>query len=579
VTHAFGVPGSQNLALYEALRESGIRSVLTTNELAAGFMANGYYRASGRLAALITIPGPGFTWALTSIAEALQDSVAVLHLVGRPPGSDHRFHLQAIDQQAVAAPLIKGMFRIDAPIDIERATGKAVRLAREGEPGPVLVEWTPRALEGAAIPQAPSTAVAPPKAECDMAEMALALANAKYPVILVGQGAIGAAPLVRKLAEMLGAPVFSTASGRGVLPEDHALALCFDGERGNVDTINELLALSDLVLVLGCKLGFSGTMGFRLKLPSDRIVRVDASADVLRVTCPARLGFTESVEAFLERIVPELTKLAEHCSCAWTKEEISTWTRRLRRPATNFPEPTVQGTESGRIEHFFGGLRHALPRDSIVCADSGLHQQLLRRYFDVLAPRGLLFPSDYQSMGYGLPAAIGAKLAAPNRPVVAVIGDGGFALSGLELLTAVRENISLTVVVFNDGYLGRIRMEQLAANGRTNSVGLQNPDFEAFALAVGAAYQLVEGNPESMLRECVGRTGVTLVELRLGDSASTHAIRARGLGRNLARKVLTEEMIKKLKRLIPRGVSLIRVPFRHGQASLKGKDVVKRVAQ
>jgi thiamine pyrophosphate-dependent acetolactate synthase large subunit-like protein len=165
-------------------------------------------------------------------------------------------------------------------------------------------------------------------------------------------------------------------------------------------------------------------------------------------------------------------------------------------------------------------------------------------------------------MGYGLPAAIGAKLAAPDRPVVAVIGDGGFALSGLELLTAVRENISLTVVVFNDGYLGRIRMEQLGAHGRTNSVGLQNPDFEAFALAVGAAYRLVEGNPESMLRECIERPGVTLVELRLGDSARTHAVRAWGLGRKVVRKVFGEEMVKKLKRLLARGVSLIRAPFR-----------------
>jgi acetolactate synthase I/II/III large subunit len=563
VTHAFGVPGSQDLVLYEALRQSGIRSVLTTNELAAGFMANGYYRASGRLAALITIPGPGFTWALTSIAEALQDSVAVLHLVGRPPGPDHRLHLQAIDQEAVAAPLIKGAFRIDAPGDIECAIGKAVHLALEGEPGPVVVEWTRYALEGGAVSQAPGCAVAPRKVEAsDLAVVVTALANAKYPVILVGQGAIDAAPLVRELAETLGAPVFSTASGRGVLPEDHALALCFDGERGNVDTINELLALSDLVLVLGCKLGYSGTTGFQLKLPSDRVVRVDASEDVLRVTCPARLAFVETVEAFLKCIVPELAKSAQDRSCAWTTEEISRWTMRLRRPAAELPEPVVQGTEFGRVAHFFGALRRVLPRGSIVCADSGLHQQLLRRYFDVLAPRGLLFPSDYQSMGYCLPAAIGAKLAAPDRPVVAVIGDGGFALSGLELLTAVRENLSLTVVVFNDGYLGRIRMEQLAAHGRMSSVGLQNPDFEAFAVAVGAAYQLVEGNPESMLRECVERRGVTLVELRLGDSAGTHVIRARGLGRNVARKVLGEEMVKKLRRLLPRGVSLIRAPFR-----------------
>jgi acetolactate synthase-1/2/3 large subunit len=553
VNHIFGVPGSQNLALYDALRQSSIRSVLTTNELAAGFMANGYYRASGRLAPLVTIPGPGFTLALTPIAEALQDSVALLHIVGRPPGSDHRLHLQAIDQRAVAAPLVKGAFRIDVPRDIAPELEKAVRLALEGEPGPVVVEWMQAALEGAAAPEAQNGVRARHETrQSDFAEAISALASAKHPIILVGQGAIGAAQRLRELAEVLGAPVFSTASGRGVLPEDHALALCFDGERRNVDTINELLALSDLVLVLGSKLGFSGTIGFQLKLPSERVMRVDASADVLRVTCPARLAYVESVEAFLDRVVPEVAKLAPRIAGTWTKDEISRWTRRLRHPAPDMVEPFVQGTEQGAIAHFFAALRRALPRDAIVCADSGLHQQVLRRHFDVLAPRGLLFPSDYQSMGFGLPAAIGAKLAAPERPVVAVIGDGGFAMTGLELLTAVRENIPLTVIVFNDGYLGRIRLEQLATYGRTSSVRLQNPDFEAFALAVGARYALVEGEPEALLRECVERPGVTLVELRLGDGTRRHAVRARGIVRNVARRTIGLEVAKTLKRLLSR---------------------------
>jgi hypothetical protein len=141
---------------------------------------------------------------------------------------------------------------------------------------------------------------------------------------------------------------------------------------------------------------------------------------------------------------------------------------------------------------------------------------------------------------------------APERPVVAVIGDGGFAMTGLELLTAVRENIPLTVIVFNDGYLGRIRLEQLATYGRTSSVRLQNPDFEAFALAVGARYALVEGEPEALLRECVERPGVTLVELRLGDGTRRHAVRARGIVRNVARMTIGLEVAKTLKRLLSR---------------------------
>ncbi|MGH8642462.1 MAG: thiamine pyrophosphate-binding protein, partial [Burkholderiales bacterium] len=210
VEHVFGVPGSQDLALYEALRASRIRSVLTTNELAAGFMANGYYRASGRVAPLLTIPGPGFTWALTPVAEALQDSVALVHLVGRPPGSDHRLHLQAIDQRAVATPLVKGTFRIDEPSRVGPELGKAMRLALQGEPGPVLVEWTSHAIESAA-PSAVASVSAVPHATggADIGDVVASLLRAKYPVLLVGQGAIGAASLVRELAEHLGAPVFS----------------------------------------------------------------------------------------------------------------------------------------------------------------------------------------------------------------------------------------------------------------------------------------------------------------------------------------------------------------------------------
>jgi acetolactate synthase I/II/III large subunit len=548
VAHVFGVPGSQDLALYEALRKSKIRSVLTTNELAAGFMANGYYRASGRIAPLLTIPGPGFTWALTPVAEALQDSVALMHLVGRAPGSDHRLHLQAIDQRAVATPLVKGAFRIDEPAQIEPELAKAMRLALAGEPGPVLVEWTAHALQGAV----PSAATSEPQVQhrtssADVGQVVARVLRAKYPILLVGQGAIGAASLVRELAESLGAPVFSTASGRGVLPEDHALALGFDGERGNVAVINELVAISDLVLVLGCKLGFSGSLGFQLKLPLERVVRVDTSADILRITYPAETAFVESVEAFLGRVVPQIAAGRQTCASAWKKDEIARWARRVRECAVDAPEPIVQGIETGRVADFFSALRKVLPRDGIVCADSGLHQQLLRRHFDVLAPRGLVFPSDYQSMGFGLPAAIGAKFAVPDRPVVAVLGDGGFAMSGMELLTAVRENLRLTVIVFNDGQLGRIRLSQLAAYGRTNSVEVSNPDFEAFALAVGASYALVDGDPESTLRASVEGRGVTLVELRLGDGAKLRTLRARGLARAAVRKALPPGLLKRFR--------------------------------
>jgi acetolactate synthase-1/2/3 large subunit len=162
-------------------------------------------------------------------------------------------------------------------------------------------------------------------------------------------------------------------------------------------------------------------------------------------------------------------------------------------------------------------------------------------------------PSDFQSMGFGLPAAIGATLAAPERPVVVVIGDGGFAMTGMELLTAVREKIPLTVIVFNDGKLNLIRLQQFANFGRSKSVELLNPDFGAFAAAVGARYALVDGNVEEVLRSAVESAHVTLVEVRAGDSPAIHFARAKGFTRETARRFLGPGVARWIKNRLRRG--------------------------
>ena len=153
-------------------------------------------------------------------------------------------------------------------------------------------------------------------------------------------------------------------------------------------------------------------------------------------------------------------------------------------------------------------------------------------------------------MGFGLPAAIGAKLAAPERPVVAVLGDGGFAMSGMELLTAVREKIPLTVIVFNDGRLNLIRLQQFQSFGSSESVDLLNPDFGTFAAAMGARYALIDGNIEHVLRTAVGSDQVTLVEVLVGDSPAIHLMRGKGFARETARKALGPGMVRRIKRWI-----------------------------
>ncbi len=546
ITHVFGLPGTQTVAVHEALRRSGLRTVLATHELAACFMANGYYRATGRVAALLTIPGPGFAYALAGLAEASHDSAALLHLTVLPPDEGRRFPFQVLDQRAMAAPVVKAVLDLRRAGELPGGVGAAVALALAGEPGPVLLQVAPALLVHAGGPTslaAPPAGVPPLPPDCAQLDTVAALvAAAERPVLLLGQGAAGAAPEVRGLAEALGAPVVTTTSGRGLLPEDHPLAMGFDLAQGGAGAINELFRSSDCILALGCKLG--GGL-FALDLPADRLVHVDASGAVLGANYPARATATCSVEAMLAH----LAEVSPALRARWAPAEVETWRVRLRAQRGGAgPEPRVHGVTPRTAAGLFAAFDRALPRDAVVVADSGLHQDLVRRHHDVLAPRGLIVPTDFQSMGFGLPAAIGAKLAAPQRPVVAVLGDGGFAMSGLELLTAVRERLPIPVVVFNDGRLNRIRLQQLATHGRTESVDVLNPDFAAFADAVGAGHERVDGDAEGTLRRALGAGRPTIVEVLLGDSGAIHASRAAGLARGAARRALGGRLAEWLRR-------------------------------
>ena len=545
----FGLPGTQNVTLFEALRRSTIRPVLTSHEAAAAFAANGYYRSSGRLGVVATCPGPGFAWALPGLAEARLDSAALLHLTGPPArGPGRAVQLQAIAQRGVAEPLVKRVYEVDRAGDLARALREAAATALSGEPGPVVVQLADCVLAHPGVAEANPSPNGKHVTEREgLAQAVAALAAARRVIVIAGQGAAGAAPRVQALAERCGALVLTTPSGRGVVPEDHPLALAFDYARGDVERLNDLLESADLVVVLGCKLGHNGTGGFALRLPADRLVHVDADPAVLNANYAARYPVVARVEDVVDAFAA-----AARPEGGWPQDTAAEWRRRLRNDAeARLPEPAVHGVPGNSPQEFFRQLRAALPRDAILVLDSGLHQVLARRYFDVLAPRGLLFPSDFQSMGFALPAAIGAKLAAPERTVVALLGDGGFKLSGLELLTAARERLPLTAIVFNDGHLNMIRLEQLQSFGREAAVDVRNPDFAALAAACGVGYGLVDGEVAAALA-ATGR-GAGILEVRIGDSAAIRTVRREGLVRDVARRALPSTALRWARRLLGRG--------------------------
>jgi acetolactate synthase-1/2/3 large subunit len=547
----FGLPGTQTLDLFEALRQSRLRTIVATNELSAAFMAGGWARLTGIPGVLVTISGPGFTWALTGIAEARLDSVPLLHIAGSPPKDsvERSFRQQEIAQKAIATPLVKRVVDADSYEDPALAIFDALQTAGSGVPGPVLVEVTATTLARDFEPRKRTEPVRTNDEGAAIEAVRLRLDSARRPVLVVGRGVNPYPDQLRFLAERLHAPVITTPAARGVLPEDHPLNLGFDSFGGSVEGLNDLLRSADIVIAVGCKLSHSDTSGFELNLPEDRLVHVAPSADVIRANYPVSLGVVSDAGDVLRGLVD-----GQPIRSTWSVEELREWRPRVMPRRAHAIEPRVGGTFEASAVAFFRALRSALPSDAVLVLDSGLHQVLARRHYIVLSAHGLIMPTDLQSMGFAIPTAIGAKLAAPDRCVVALLGDGGFAMSALELLSAVREKIQLVVIVFADGAFGQIRAQQLASYGSTHGVDLTNPDFALLAASVGASYESVGETEriEDAVRRALSSVGVTVIEVGVRDALPMRRVAATARAREATRRAAGPRLFQLLTKLFRR---------------------------
>ena len=532
----FGLPGTQTVELFEALRQKSVRTVIATSELNAAFMAGGWARVTGQPGILLTISGPGFTWALTGIAEARLDSVPLVHIVGSPPIDPipRLFRQQELAVSEIARPLYKAIIDADSYADLGEAINDALDRARSGEPGPVLVLVTSMALQlQRTLPNLPPERLHRNEpAGQGLDAIITRLRDARRPIFFVGQGAVHSAELLRKLAEHLHVPIVTTPSARGLISEIHPLSLGFDPFAGSVPDLNDFLKSADIVLAVGCKLGHSDTSGFELQLPPDNLIHVDTSAEVIAANYPASIGRVGEASQLFGRLMEADLRRSE-----WTDAELDEWRSRLARRGRG-AEPRVGGTPSGDAAAFFAGLGQAINHDAILVLDSGLHQILARSHFTVKSPHGMLMPTDLQSMGFAIPTAIGASLAQPHRQTVALVGDGGFAMTALELLSAAREGISMVVIVFADGAFGQIRLQQLGNYGATHAVALRNPDFSLLAGSLGAHYEYVgeEDDVEGCVRGSLKREGVTVIEVSVRDSLPIRRVAATARAKKAARR-------------------------------------------
>jgi acetolactate synthase-1/2/3 large subunit len=552
----FGVPGTQSVVLYESLRRSRLRTITACSELNAVFMANGYYRASGEPGVVITIGGPGFTFGLAGLAEARHDSVALLHIVcssDKKPGKS--FQLQDVDVAVISGSVAKSFHRITSPDAVQAVITDAYQETRNGEPSPVVVEIPASVLGQPASPahSPKSPASRPISAVSDdmVRSLSTRLLASRRPLLLIGHGCAGNAHDTVLLAEMLNAAVVTNCSGRGIIPDDHHLAICSDFTGWGVDLVNELIDSSDCILVLGCKLSHNGTSGFRLRLPPERTIQVDASPQVLGANYAIDLGLVADVPELLPALIQRL-KEEKSGSPGWAADEIAAWQSRFHaKRLDSVPkvvEPRISSLKD--INAFFDTLQQALPATAAVVTDSGLHQVLTRRLLQIKSPRGLIVPADFQSMGYGIPAAIGAACSVDDRCVVAIIGDGGFAMSGLELSTAVREQIDLLVIVFSDGFLGQIRFEQLKEYGIEFGTRLGTFSVRGIAESVGASFIELKEDATASLRTALDLKGVRVIEVPLKDVPQLKAVATKQLAREFIKQMPGTHSARKLLKKI-----------------------------
>jgi 5-guanidino-2-oxopentanoate decarboxylase len=506
VTAIFGIPGTHNLELYRPLADLGIRAVTNRHEQGSGYGADGWAQQTGLPGVVITTSGPGLQNAMSAIGTAFCESRPLIVLSpGVPLGAEFAdvgtLH-ETKDATAMVGAIAEWSRRVTSAAEAVDAVHDAFALFRTGRPRPVHIEIPLDVLEAPAGVPAEARRPRPVPARISgdpqaLAEAARLLAGAKTPVIVAGGGAVDAAHEVTVVAERLGAPVLTTLNGKGVVDERHPLAL---GSNLRLAAARTVAEDADVLLVVGSKLGEAELWAPRLEARGS-VIRIDISPAQRDKNLAATVGIAGDADAVLEALLALLP--AETRPPRELTAERAAIAAEMRETA---PE-TVALAEI---------IADALPDDAIVAGDSS--QIVYMALGSVLAsahPHSLLYTPTYATLGYGLPAAIGARVAQTEHPVVTVIGDGALMFCVNELVTAIEQRLDLTIVCVDNGGYAEIRQNELDRGMTPIGVDLVQPDWAALATAFGATGRRVENRDDiaSSIRAAIADGGVQLVHL------------------------------------------------------------------
>jgi acetolactate synthase-1/2/3 large subunit len=496
VRYTFGIPGVHNIELYDELIGSdSIQPLLVTHEGGGAFMADAISRATDSIGTLVIVPAAGITHAMSGIGEAFLDGVPMLIISGGiRTDLDKSFQLHDVDQQALLKTLTKAQYKIERHEDAIPTVYEAYKTAVSGEPGPVFIE-IPANLqlltgEVDGMPDA-NISLERPEFDSGLIDAAVALlAGAEKPGLFVGWGAKDVTDDLIRIAEHLGAPVATTLQGLGVFPGNHPLHAGMSFGPSAVPASANAFKDCDVMLAVGTRFAeiCTGSYG---AIPPEKLIHIDINGAAIGANYKTSIGICadsrDAVPALADALLAELpARDGFAIEQALAKDKAAYRDEWLAHDSKGLVNPC----------RFFEELRSQLDDDAIVVTDDGNHTFLTAELMRIHKGGAYLSPTDFNCMGYCVPATIATKLALPNQQVVGIVGDGAFLMTGLESVTAVSNGIGAIWFVFNDGELAQIAQAQAMPYQRTACTDVGKLNYEAFAAATGVEYVEIKNDDD-----------------------------------------------------------------------------------
>jgi len=489
----FGIPGGAILPAYDPIFDSTIRHILVRHEQGAGHAATGYAQVTGRVGVCIATSGPGATNLVTPLADAAMDSVPIVAITGQVPsaaiGTDA---FQEADIRGITMPFTKHNYLVTNPDDIPRAIAEAFHIAGSGRPGPVLVDIAKDALQKETNFVWPTSINLPgyhPQITPDsgaIADAAALITQSSKPVFYVGGGVIkaNASRELLQLAELLGAPVVTTLMARGAFPDSHTLHLGMPGMHGTVAAVTALQK-ADLLITLGARFDDRVTGKLSTFATNAKVIHADIDPAEIGKNRYADVPIVGDVKETISALIPALKKALEK-----NRPDLTAWLRQMNSLRSTYPlgyDKPADGSVSP--QYVIERLGKISGPDAIYVAGVGQHQMWASQFVSYEKPRTWLNSGGLGTMGYSVPAAMGAKVGAPDTTVWAIDGDGCFQMTNQELVTCALNNIPIKVAIINNESLGMVRQWQtLFYEGRYSNTSLESkrvPNFPMLAEAMG----------------------------------------------------------------------------------------------